>query len=554
MIKKKIDVSLIVSFIFFSLCCIVTILLINGTATIILDSDASSEMVLANLLSQKNQILTTSWAYSTELRVLNTQLVFGLLFKFFTDWGVVRSIGTLILHGILVGSYYFFTRQAKLSLKTFFITGGLLLIPFSVTYARIVLIHSYYIPHLAIGFLVLGLIFALGNNKSKKSLKTFYLVCLCILSFLSGLGGIRQFLVTFVPLGMTCFLLLVLSGGFQSFASTTIQQRKFTLVAFKSLYSTLEMKNFIHSCIAFLFAFSAFLVNKFILSTLFIFETFDDLQIIFPQLGQLKLVAKDFFEIFGYQKWTPLSTMEGKLSMLSVAGIVILGGLVLYLLFNIKKIKQPAWKMILTFFTVTMGLNFITFMVTQRMLSLYHIPVAIYLFPIIAILLEKLDLSFSKLRKGIVLISIMTLLLNTRVVYDYLMTQSEDSKLFYFGLQHNSIHDVRNITPAAQFLQDNNYRFGYATFWNTNIVTELTDGQVEVVCVESLNETLQANNWLTVLDYQHEDYYQGKTFILLTRDQAGFCISEKYDWFVELKLVFEDKDYMIYESDDLLIP
>ena len=34
-----------------------------------LDSDASSEMVLANLLNQEGTLLSTNWWYSSELRV-----------------------------------------------------------------------------------------------------------------------------------------------------------------------------------------------------------------------------------------------------------------------------------------------------------------------------------------------------------------------------------------------------------------------------------------------------------------------------------------------------
>ena len=50
----------------------------------ILDSDASSEMVLAQQLSQNGGILSRDWIYSTELRVMSTQLVFAPLFLLFS--------------------------------------------------------------------------------------------------------------------------------------------------------------------------------------------------------------------------------------------------------------------------------------------------------------------------------------------------------------------------------------------------------------------------------------------------------------------------------------
>ena len=40
-----------------------------------LDADMASEQLLANLLEQEGGVMSTNWYYSTELRVLNTQLV-----------------------------------------------------------------------------------------------------------------------------------------------------------------------------------------------------------------------------------------------------------------------------------------------------------------------------------------------------------------------------------------------------------------------------------------------------------------------------------------------
>ena len=53
------------------------LLYLNGRINKLLDSDMSSEMVLAQLLAKENAALSTHWYYSTELRVLNTQLLYA---------------------------------------------------------------------------------------------------------------------------------------------------------------------------------------------------------------------------------------------------------------------------------------------------------------------------------------------------------------------------------------------------------------------------------------------------------------------------------------------
>ena len=79
-----------------------------------LDSDDSAEMILAELLSREGGILSKNWYYSTELRVLNTQLVMAPLFCLFSDWRVVRTVGTGVLLVILLFSYLFLCRSVKL--------------------------------------------------------------------------------------------------------------------------------------------------------------------------------------------------------------------------------------------------------------------------------------------------------------------------------------------------------------------------------------------------------------------------------------------------------
>lgn len=62
-----------------------------------LDSDMASEQILAHQLAQEGGILSPNWYYSTELRVVNTQLVMAPLFRLFSSWHTVRVLGSAIL-------------------------------------------------------------------------------------------------------------------------------------------------------------------------------------------------------------------------------------------------------------------------------------------------------------------------------------------------------------------------------------------------------------------------------------------------------------------------
>ena len=47
-----------------------------------LDADMASELTLAQHLAETGRLISRDWLYSTEVRVLNTQLVFAPIMKF----------------------------------------------------------------------------------------------------------------------------------------------------------------------------------------------------------------------------------------------------------------------------------------------------------------------------------------------------------------------------------------------------------------------------------------------------------------------------------------
>lgn len=113
--KRKIDgvrLERAVICIVFALCILlVAVYLILGYGAY-LDSDMASELVLAQHLVKEGTLISRTWRYSTEVRILNTQLVFTPLMKLFGDnWRLVRTLGCMILLGMLAGSSYFCSRK-----------------------------------------------------------------------------------------------------------------------------------------------------------------------------------------------------------------------------------------------------------------------------------------------------------------------------------------------------------------------------------------------------------------------------------------------------------
>lgn len=137
----------------------------------LIDGDASSEMVLANHLYQTRRILSRDWFYSTEIRLIEVDdLLFPVLFNFFTDWTSIRIIGTLLSQLLLVLSFIYMMRQAKKPLSSIFLGSALLLTPYNVAYGRIVLYQYMYVGKIMLGFLQLGLFFDITEGDRENGL------------------------------------------------------------------------------------------------------------------------------------------------------------------------------------------------------------------------------------------------------------------------------------------------------------------------------------------------------------------------------------------------
>ena len=133
-----------------------------------IDSDMSAEMVFPDLLGKTGHyIASTDWYYSTEFRILYTQLIFVPLLKIIPSWAVVRIITNIITYVILVLSYFFMMKGYEKKYTA--LTASVLLLPVSEAIAQHVQLGNTYMPHMILMFLAVGLVRRLTQRRSEIS-------------------------------------------------------------------------------------------------------------------------------------------------------------------------------------------------------------------------------------------------------------------------------------------------------------------------------------------------------------------------------------------------
>lgn len=148
-----------------------------------LDSDMSSEMVLADLLNEEGSLNTLSenWMYSTELRMISPIAALRLGLLLFSSWWHARVFGVALMALLVMGAALFLAYSLELR-KAAPWFAMVLMLPINHWYESISFYGTFYSMHVALSFFTIG--FVLRYMKGWRSS-----ICLPILAVFGMWGG-----------------------------------------------------------------------------------------------------------------------------------------------------------------------------------------------------------------------------------------------------------------------------------------------------------------------------------------------------------------------------
>lgn len=92
-----------------------------------LDSDMSSEMILASILNEEGGLFSEEWYYSTELRVVSPVMLYQIGLKLFDSWHAARTFAVAVLQIGVILSFLFMTKAAGMKESGVYCAAGLIL-------------------------------------------------------------------------------------------------------------------------------------------------------------------------------------------------------------------------------------------------------------------------------------------------------------------------------------------------------------------------------------------------------------------------------------------
>ncbi|MDY3224969.1 MAG: hypothetical protein SOW84_03720 [Candidatus Faecousia sp.] len=481
-----------------------------------LDSDMSAELVLAKQLAAEHKLLTTQWFYSTELRLANTQLLAVPLFAMGFSFRMVRTLQCFVLQVLLLCAYLFCMKQLKVGERARYVSAMFLFVPFSMTFIDIVQIGNFYIPHYIFLFVMLGLTASCLRRPGVWRV-TGYLA----LSFLCGLSSVRYLLMIQFPLLAASLLLLQresAQAGTPILTGNTIRQPAFWLPASGLVVAGV-----------------GYVMNEKLLHRLFSFRSNADVPLTdFSRSGLLDRISgklTDIFKLFGYWDGHSVMSLSGICSLFAVGCVVLIACMAYQLLKDGNALSRFQYLTVQMLGMSVLIATFVYVFSNGFYQSRYYIPSIILFVPVLGIFLDRNPVQKRDLR-----------VLTAGTLCVMLLFNGLCSVFWTWRYDEN-----RSIKEVCDFLQEEDLTFGYASFWNGSVLTELSEGAVTMVNIKNFS-TMQTDNWLMATKYAREDIWENpdcdRNFLLLT--DAEYQTFADSDCLKQTQCVYDAGGYKVF--------
>lgn len=500
-----------------------------------LDSDMAAEMIFSRLLAQEGHIFATAdWYYSTEFRVLYTQLVMAPLFLISDNWHLIRAVTNIVSYALMLTGYFYMMAPFKVDKRWTALTGTVLLLPFSETMITHMQMGNTYMCHVIILFFFFGMFLRLAEREAYGRGRMWGIrIAYAALSIVCGLSGVRYLLAMQCPLVIAALLYVGVSGEFRQlrgrFGAGPDAKEDWKRIWGRFggyLYYSLAGA----AC-----SVLGYGINVLWISRRYVFQTYGATNYIAVYQGilweRLQNALGSLLMLFGYIPDKGFLSLRGVVTLFSFVLIAIFW----YCLVRAKRQSEGRRLFAVLFFMAAFAINVFVFIFTNStMVPRYYITMFIFALPALAFYFDGKEPLLDRLALGALLLLCFGMG-TLKILFSYLTVDKNADK-----------------RAVAEFFVENGYDFGFATYWNANIMTELTNGRVEVANISD-PEGLVPFHWSSPVKYYEENYHHGAAFLLLTSEEA-----EEYGDARALQTgrqVYADKGYVVfvYESVEELM-
>lgn len=478
------------------------------------ESDAASEILLAEQVSKEGfHVLSDNWFYSSEIRVVHNQLIMALVYSLCNNYKIAYALSSVIIMLVACGAVCFLLQGAGINKQNQILGVLMLLVPYG-SYQRFSLFAiflgvGYYASFIILSFLWIGIYIRMISRKMKKVQYRVYFIVIILLSFVMGLCGIRQFILLFVPV-----IIWEVLNDFGQYCERILSLKSCKLQVSLFFNNKKELIVSVGS------AFIGFLIYEYMWLPKYGAHNYFDMR--YGTMESIKLqlerIVSAVMRITGYSfDEGNIMSIIGMLNLMTLLYVFCLIGIFIKLLKNKGKKSYIGFLAIQIIFNMTIYLLLRIDDVAGIARYTWLSMAGIVLLPAFYFQDNKITLQ----KKFIILMCCVGVIFanNIKLICSYddeniLLNQYKENVLSTY--QRNA--SVEQREGYINFLMKNNYTYGYATYWNANISTVLSEGTVRIASVKN-DETFSLHKWLTLRDYEDIEQYSPEFVLLLNSEE-----------------------------------
>lgn len=500
-----------------------------------IDSDMAAEMIFSKLLTEEGRLIATpDWYYSTEFRILYTQLIMVPLHHVFSDWHVIRVLTNIVFYLMMLASFFFACKPLHIRKRNVCLCALALLVPVSEAVMTHLQMGNTYMSHVILCFCVMGLFLRLSNKEDQGSKKqAAYAVIFGILCVILGISGVRYLLDILVPLVLTAVVYVMGSTAFGELRQTPSKKASLSFLQSERVrYVWVSGAGVVCGGVG-------YLINALYISKIYQFQTYDTTNFISIHDGvffnRVQNAVGQLLQMFGYIENKAFLSLRGIITILSFVMLFVLGFVwVKCMTYRNKEQagqgKHPeecSREFIVLFSGVSLLLHLFVFVfTTSTMADRYFIPIAIFFLMTLAVYMEWEALAFDRVAVCLILGGCLTLA-GVKTYYSFVNNDKNENRY-----------------EMAEYLVSEGYEFGYASYWNSNIMTEISDGRLDMANLWSL-ESLGDFKWSSkVSSYEPKE---GKLFLIAGKDEL-YAVEEA-GMLEKQKVIFENEAFIVLHFD-----
>ena len=501
-----------------------------------INSDMAAEMIFSKLLAEEGRLIASSnWYYSTEFRVLYTQLVMTPLHYVFTDWHIIRVITNVVFYVLMLASFYFVCKPLKIRRRNVWLCALALFVPVSEAVMTHLQMGNTYMSHVILCFVTFGLFLRLCDREQRchRGRYIVYAVLFAAICVVLGISGVRYMLDILVPLVITAGVFVIRSGGFQVF------RKEVTKEHLAGFLKTEQVTYLFVSFAGLVCGGIGYLINAMFISKMYQFQTYDTTNFIAVHEGvfwdRVQNALGELLQMFGYIENKAFLSLRGLITILAFVMIATLGFTwVKSMRYShvqstalVESVEQNHRRFTVLFAGISFVLHLFVFVfTTSTMVDRYFIPIAIFFLLTLAIYMEWEGLVFDRV--------VVCLILGGSLALAGVKT--------YYSFVSNDKNADRY--EMAEYLVEEGYTFGYASYWNSNIMTEVSDGALEMANLWSL-ESLGDFKWSSKMSsYEPKE---GKIFLIA--ENSELAALKEYGMLEKQEIIFENEDFKVLHFD-----